>query len=67
MVVRLNTLLKGGSGVSVDLVNRYAEFINHRIIPVVPEHGSVGASGDLVQLAHIALGLIGEGVRRSEK
>lgn len=61
MVVRLNTLLKGGSGVSVDLVNRYAEFINHRIIPVVPEHGSVGASGDLVQLAHIALGLIGEG------
>ena len=37
------------------------EFINRGITPYVPEHGSVGASGDLVQLAHIALTLIGEG------
>ncbi len=61
MVVRLNTMLKGYSGVSMDLVNRLESFINHRMIPVIPEHGAVGTSGDLVQLAHIALALIGEG------
>ena len=61
MVVRLNTLLRGHSGVSVGLIKRLQTFINKRIIPVVPEHGAVGTSGDLVQLAHIALALIGEG------
>ena len=61
MVVRLNSLVRGHSGISEELAKRYCQFINHRIIPVVPEHGSVGASGDLVQLAHIALALIGEG------
>lgn len=61
MVVRLNTLVRGASGVSEELINRLVAFINNRVIPVVPLHGSVGASGDLVQLAHIALGLIGEG------
>jgi histidine ammonia-lyase len=61
MVVRLNTLVRGYSGVSGDLVRTLAAFINHRIVPIVPEHGAVGASGDLVQLAHIALALIGEG------
>ena len=61
MVVRLNTVLKGNSGVSVELVNYFVEFINNRIIPIIPEHGAVGTSGDLVQLAHIALALIGEG------
>ncbi len=61
MLVRLNTLAKGRSGVSLELLQHLRSAINHRIIPVVPEHGSVGASGDLVQLAHIALGLIGKG------
>jgi histidine ammonia-lyase len=61
MVVRLNTLVKGYSGVSEDLIEQLAFFINKRILPVIPEHGSVGTSGDLVQLAHIAITLIGEG------
>lgn len=61
MIVRLNTLARGTSGVSLGLIRQLELLINHRIIPVVPEHGSVGTSGDLVQLAHIALVLIGEG------
>jgi histidine ammonia-lyase len=61
MVVRLNTLLQGHSGVSLQLIERMQSFINRRIIPVIPEHGAVGTSGDLVQLAHIALSIIGEG------
>ena len=61
MIVRLNTLVSGYSGVSPTLADRLALYINKRIIPVVPEHGAVGTSGDLVQLAHIALALIGEG------
>lgn len=62
MLVRLNTLAKGESGVSFALLEQLRSAINHRIIPVVPEHGAVGTSGDLVQLAHIALGLIGKGM-----
>jgi len=61
MIARLGTFLQGRSGVHPDLVGTLAAFINHRVIPFIPEHGSVGASGDLVQLAHIALTLIGEG------
>jgi histidine ammonia-lyase len=61
MLVRLNTLSIGRSGVSVELIEHLRAAINHRIIPVVPEHGAVGTSGDLIQLAHIALGLLGEG------
>jgi histidine ammonia-lyase len=61
MLVRLNTLVKGQSGVSFALLEHVRAAINNRIIPVVPEHGAVGTSGDLVQLAHIALGLIGKG------
>lgn len=61
MIDRLNSMAKGHSGISEALVNQLASFINHRIIPVVPRHGAVGTSGDLVQLAHIALALIGEG------
>lgn len=61
MVSRFNTLCLGRSGVSSDVVNQIANFVNHGIYPYIPEHGSVGASGDLVQLAHLALGLIGEG------
>ncbi|HEV8601152.1 MAG TPA: aromatic amino acid ammonia-lyase [Patescibacteria group bacterium] len=61
MVVRLNTLLKGHSGVSEELIRQLETYINLRIIPIIPEHGAVGTSGDLVQLAHIGLALIGEG------
>ncbi len=61
MIVRLNTLAKGYSGVSIELLETLQALINARIIPIVPEHGSVGTSGDLVQLAHIGLALIGEG------
>ncbi|MCE5344959.1 MAG: aromatic amino acid ammonia-lyase [Bacteroidales bacterium] len=61
MICRLITLLKGYSGVHPEVVVLLKEFINRNIIPVVFEHGSVGASGDLVQLSHIALALIGEG------
>ncbi|HXV27260.1 MAG TPA: aromatic amino acid ammonia-lyase [Candidatus Paceibacterota bacterium] len=61
MLVRLNTLARGMSGVSAELLHALAAVINHRIIPEVPEHGAVGTSGDLVQLAHVGLALIGEG------
>lgn len=61
MVSRLCTFLNGKSGIHVDTITLLQEFINRDIIPVIPEHGSVGASGDLVQLAHLALALIGEG------
>ena len=61
MLARLGTFVQAKSGIHPELVNLLVEFINRDIIPVVPEHGSVGASGDLVQLAHIALTLIGEG------
>ncbi|MEA5460843.1 aromatic amino acid ammonia-lyase [Arcicella sp. LKC2W] len=61
MVARLNTLLKGYSGVHPELVELLCEYINNDVLPVIYEHGSVGASGDLVQLSHLALSLIGEG------
>lgn len=64
MYARLQTFLAGKSGVHRDTVDKIAAFINEDIVPDVPEHGSVGASGDLVQLAHIALALIGEGTVR---
>ena len=61
MTVRLNTLVKGNSGISTHLAETLTEMINNRITPVIPEHGGVGASGDLTQLAHIAAAVIGEG------
>lgn len=61
MLCRLVSFMKGYSGVSDDLVHLLVAFLNHRIYPVIPEHGGVGASGDLVQLAHVGLALIGEG------
>lgn len=61
MIARLVTFLQGYSGVHTELVELLLAFINHDICPYIPEHGSVGASGDLVQLAHMALALIGEG------
>ena len=61
MIARLGTFLQGRSGIHPELVETLLAFINQRVIPFIPQHGSVGASGDLVQLAHIALNLIGEG------
>ncbi|MDR1880793.1 MAG: aromatic amino acid ammonia-lyase [Tannerellaceae bacterium] len=61
MIARLITFMQGYSGVHTSLAELLAACINRGICPCVPEHGSVGASGDLVQLAHIALALIGEG------
>lgn len=61
MVIRANCLIQGYSGVTPEIIELLLEFINHDILPVVPEKGSVGASGDLAPLSHIALALIGEG------
>jgi histidine ammonia-lyase len=61
MLARLMTFVQGRSGVHPGVVTLLAEMIDRDICPVVPEHGSVGASGDLVQLAHMALAMIGEG------
>ena len=61
MLLRANTLARGNSGVRPVVVEKLLEFLEKDIIPYVPEKGSVGASGDLAPLAHIALALIGEG------
>ncbi len=61
MIARLGSLLQARSGIHTEVVELLTQFINRGIHPLIPEHGSVGASGDLVQLAHIALTLIGEG------
>jgi len=61
MLARLNTLSLGNSGVHKSVIELMVQLINKDITPVIYEHGGVGASGDLVQLAHLALVLIGEG------
>ena len=61
LAVRLNTLVKGYSGVRLELLEFMRDMINSGIAPYIPECGSVGASGDLVHLAHMALTIIGEG------
>ncbi len=61
MVLRANALAKGHSGIRPTVVDKILEFLNNDIIPVVPSQGSVGASGDLAPLSHLALTIIGEG------
>jgi len=61
LVARLNSLMQAHSGIHTSLVELLAALINKNIIPCIYEHGGVGASGDLVQLAHVGLNLIGEG------
>jgi histidine ammonia-lyase len=61
MLARLNSLLQGKSGINLTCIELLSQMINKNILPFIPEHGSVGASGDLVQLAHLALNMIGEG------
>ena len=61
MVLRANVLTLGLSGVRVEVIDLLCEMLNRRVHPVVPEKGSVGASGDLAPLAPLALSLVGEG------
>ena len=61
MLIRANVLAKGFSGIRPVVAQRLCDLLNHGVTPVVPSQGSVGASGDLAPLAHIALVLIGEG------
>lgn len=61
MLARLNTMMRAYSGIHTDVVKLMMDLINGDAYPCIYQHGGVGASGDLVQLAHLALGLIGEG------
>ena len=61
MLLRANSLAKGHSGVRATVIDTLCEMLNRGVTPVVPSQGSVGASGDLAPLAHLALALIGEG------
>jgi len=61
MIARLNGLMRAYSGVHTDTVELLRDLINKEIYPCIYEHGGVGASGDLVQLAHLGLAMIGEG------
>jgi len=61
MVLRINALIKGYSGIRIETLNKLVELLNKRISPVVFEKGSLGASGDLAPLAHMSLPIIGLG------
>ncbi|MCU7498866.1 MAG: histidine ammonia-lyase [Ignavibacteria bacterium] len=61
MLLRVNALAKGHSGIRLSTVNLLMDMMNNNIIPVVPSQGSVGSSGDLVQLSHLVLAMIGKG------
>lgn len=61
LFLRANALARGHSGIRAEVVEKLLEFLNHDIIPAIPQQGSVGASGDLAPLSHLALAIIGEG------
>jgi histidine ammonia-lyase len=61
MLLRANALAKGYSGIKPETVNYLINFLNYHITPIIPSQGSVGSSGDLVQLAHLVLAMMGEG------
>lgn len=61
LAIRINTLMRGHSGVRVATLEALAQLLNRNIIPVIPEKGSVGASGDLAPLSHLAIVLLGGG------
>ncbi|MEG0473506.1 MAG: histidine ammonia-lyase, partial [Solibacillus sp.] len=61
MVLRLNALLKGLSGIRLEVLERLVWMINEKVHPIIPQQGSLGASGDLAPLSHLVLALIGEG------
>ena len=64
LLLRANTLAKGASGVRRVVVERLLDLLHQDVVPVVPSRGSLGASGDLAPLAHLALVLVGEGAAR---
>jgi histidine ammonia-lyase len=61
LALRIQALVKGHSGVSGELIDQLIEMYNRGVVPAIPEQGSVGASGDLAPLAHLALVVMGEG------
>src|SRR4029078_4707718 len=61
LAIRVNTLMRGHSGIRASTLLALAELLNRGVIPVIPEKGSVGASGDLAPLSHLANVLLGEG------
>jgi len=65
MLLRANTLLKGNSGIRPEIVSTIVKLLNKQVHPYIPEKGSVGASGDLSPLSHMALVLLGEGSAES--
>lgn len=67
MLLRANSLAKGYSGVRTETIDTLCEMLNRGVVPFVPSQGSVGASGDLAPLAHLALALIGEGECLNDK
>ncbi|NP_001086064.1 histidine ammonia-lyase, gene 2 S homeolog [Xenopus laevis] len=67
LALRINVLAKGYSGISLETLHQVIEAFNASCLPYVPEKGTVGASGDLAPLSHLALGLIGEGKMWSPK
>ena len=67
MLLRANSLSKGYSGVRAVVIDTICELLNRGVTPMVPSQGSVGASGDLAPLAHLALALVGEGECLDEK
>jgi histidine ammonia-lyase len=66
IALRAHSLAAGASGVRMELLDHLVRMLEHDLLPIVPSRGSLGASGDLIPLAHLALGVIGEGeIRRS--
>lgn len=61
LALRINVLVKAFSGCSTELVQHMVEMFNKDCLPLIPGQGTVGASGDLAPLAHLAQGVIGEG------
>ncbi len=61
LVIRINTLMRGHSGIRVETLKALTSMLNADVVPVVPEKGSVGASGDLAPLSHLAIVLLGGG------
>lgn len=61
VLLRLNSLVRGHSGIRLEVAERLVDLLNRGLVPWIPEQGSVGASGDLAPLAHLALALTGEG------
>ncbi|MRE73476.1 aromatic amino acid lyase, partial [Mammaliicoccus sciuri] len=64
MVLKINSLARGFSGIRLEVINALIALVNAQVYPFIPAKGSVGASGDLAPLAHMSLILLGEGKAR---